>query len=104
MKDNNDYTLFDMLMDIYNAAEKAFDEVYSETTKSCEKCSKEKCKCEALPKRPDMALNDKQRQDVKSLVWEYINTMIVPFCKLNDQAKTDKALELYDFAAWLLKK
>ena len=57
-----------------------------------------------LPKRPNNDVSEKQANDIKELVSEYIDTMVEPFCKLSDETLSNKAIELFDFAAWLLNK
>ena len=57
-----------------------------------------------LPNRPNNDVSEKQANDIKELVSEYIDTMVEPFCKLSDETLSNKAIELFDFAAWLLNK
>ena len=57
-----------------------------------------------LPKRPNNDVSEKQANDIKTLVSEYIGTMVKPFCKLSDETLSNKSIELFDFAAWLLNK
>ena len=101
--------IINMISEVIDCFNKSLYETYITDTYDKEDSSKNEQEKKpfiqkSLPKRPNNDVSEKQTNDIKKLVSEYIDTMVEPFCKLSDETLSNKAIELFDFAAWLLNK
>ena len=101
--------IINMISEVIDCFNKALYETYTTDTYNNEDLQKDEQEKKQtvqkpLPKRPNNDVSEKQANDIKKLVSEYIGTMVEPFCKLSDETLSNKSIELFDFAAWLLNK
>ena len=101
--------IINMISEVIDCFNKALYETYTTDTYDKEHSPKNEQEKKPviqnpLPKRPNNDVSEKQANDIKELVSEYIGTMVEPFCKLSDETLSNKSIELFDFAAWLLNK
>ena len=101
--------IINMISEVIDCFNKALYETYTTDTYNNEDLQKDEQEKKqtvqkSLPKRPNNDVSEKQANDIKKLVSEYISTMVEPFCKLSDETLSNKSIELFDFAAWLLNK
>lgn len=101
--------IINMISEVIDCFNKALYETYTTDTYDNEDSPKNEQEKKPtvqkpLPKRPNNDVSEKQTNDIKKLVSEYIDTMVEPFCKLSDETLSNKSIELFDFAAWLLNK
>ena len=92
---------FDDLLKVFNAI---FGDVFEDTDEDTEVQTEQKPELKPLPERPNNDITEKHKNEVTHLVEEYLNTMVKPFCELDDKAFLNKKIELIDFAAWILNK
>lgn len=96
--------IINMISEVIDCFNKALYETYDKEDLQKDEQEKKPTVQKPLPKRPNNDVSEKQANDIKKLVSEYIDTMVEPFCKLSDETLSNKAIELFDFAAWLLNK
>lgn len=96
--------IINMISEVIDCFNKALYETYDKEDLQKNEQEKKQTVQKPLPKRPNNDVSEKQANDIKELVSEYIDTMVEPFCKLSDETLSNKAIELFDFAAWLLNK
>ena len=96
--------IINMISEVIDCFNKALYETYDKEDSPKNEQEKKPTVQKPLPKRPNNDVSEKQANDIKKLVSEYIGTMVEPFCKLSDETLSNKSIELFDFAAWLLNK